>query len=265
MTPDGISLIKATTPASLRQLAALCRQSLPSGAVPAHTLRQVLGTSGQKHAEDFIQGLSRSGWSLEQIATLFEHVATTREATDAPDSLFELVLSGPHVDGVATRDTFAVMNELFVGAHTEVLLVGYAVHGGGELFKRLAERVAEHPSLRVWFCLDIPRRPTDTSLPEQIVQRFTEDFFARQWPWTPRPALHYDVRSLLPASHVRASLHAKCIVVDRTVALITSANFTDAAQHRNIEAGILVSYRPHVERLVSYFEGLRESGVLARA
>ena len=57
-------------------------------------------------------------------------------------------------------------------------------------------------------------------------------------------------------------MHAKCIAVDPRVALITSANFTEAAQGRNIEAGVLVRHKPTVRRLVAYFEGLVERGDL---
>lgn len=35
-------------------------------------------------------------------------------------------------------------------------------------------------------------------------------------------------------------LHAKCVVTDGRWTLLTSANFTEAAQERNIEAGVLV-------------------------
>lgn len=265
MTVDPLSMYGATSARGLRQLAAVCRESVSTGMIPPHALRQVLGLAAQARASDFIDELSGTGWSLDQIATLFEHVALTREAAEAHESLFELVLSGPQVDGVATRDTFAVMNELFVAANTEVLLVGYAVYGGSELFRNLAERLTVTPGLRVWFCLDIPRRPNDASEPAQIVQRYTKDFYARQWPWMPRPAIYYDARSLLASPNEKASLHAKCIIVDRQVALITSANFTQAAQHRNVEAGILVHHRPHVEKLVAYFNGLRDTGVLALA
>jgi phosphatidylserine/phosphatidylglycerophosphate/cardiolipin synthase-like enzyme len=53
-------------------------------------------------------------------------------------------------------------------------------------------------------------------------------------------------------------------VIDRSVALITSANFTEAAQQRNIEVGVIVKYPLFVERLVGYFEGLKESKQLVR-
>jgi phosphatidylserine/phosphatidylglycerophosphate/cardiolipin synthase-like enzyme len=47
-------------------------------------------------------------------------------------------------------------------------------------------------------------------------------------------------------------MHAKVIVVDDVAALVTSANFTAAAQRRNIEAGIVLRDHHHVRRLCTY-------------
>jgi phosphatidylserine/phosphatidylglycerophosphate/cardiolipin synthase-like enzyme len=52
------------------------------------------------------------------------------------------------------------------------------------------------------------------------------------------------------------------VVVDRSIALVTSANFTEAAQHRNIEAGLLIRHPGTVDRIVMYFEGLIACGHL---
>lgn len=44
----------------------------------------------------------------------------------------------------------------------------------------------------------------------------------------------------MPEEHVFASLHAKCVVVDERWVLVTSANFTDRGQTRNVEVGVLL-------------------------
>lgn len=54
------------------------------------------------------------------------------------------------------------------------------------------------------------------------------------------------------------------VVIDRKVAFITSANFTGAAQSRNIEAGVLLRQPRIATRLHGYFEGLIGTGVLRR-
>ncbi|HQX53463.1 MAG TPA: phospholipase D-like domain-containing protein, partial [Planctomycetaceae bacterium] len=69
--------------------------------------------------------------------------------------------------------------------------------------------------------------------------RYAQDFRERHWPWTPFPEVYYDPRALETDSKVRASLHAKIVAVDRRKIFITSANFTEAAQQRNIEMGLL--------------------------
>ena len=62
----------------------------------------------------------------------------------------------------------------------------------------------------------------------------------------------------------RAALHAKCVVVDDARALVTSANFTEAAQTRNIEAGALVHDAVFAQALRAQFEALVDAGELLR-
>jgi phosphatidylserine/phosphatidylglycerophosphate/cardiolipin synthase-like enzyme len=52
--------------------------------------------------------------------------------------------------------------------------------------------------------------------------------------------------------------------VDRQVAFVTSANFTEAAQTRNIEVGALIRCPRFAARLAAHFEVLAEVGTLRR-
>lgn len=174
----------------------------------------------------------------------------------------DLVLSGPDVDGIPTRDTQAVMHALLAEAREEVLLVGYVIHNAESLLKPLAERMAVNQNLRVRFCIDVRRDRNDTSSSQEIKNRFIKDFKARHWPWEPRPSVFYDPRSLEPWGSKRSSLHAKCLVIDRETALVTSANFTEAAQQRNIEAGVIVRDGHFAARIAEYFVGLCDTGHL---
>jgi phosphatidylserine/phosphatidylglycerophosphate/cardiolipin synthase-like enzyme len=248
---------------ALRALAASLREGPLSSGITRFALQQIAGARAGD-LEAYLAELGGAGLGPSQIALLVETVATVREKTPAPTSLFDLVLSGPELPGIPTADTAAVMHTLIEDAQSEVLLVAYAVHNGPRLFGRLAAKMQESPSLRVVFCLDIPRKRADTSLPGEIVSRFARDFRERHWPWPQIPELFYDPRSLSEDWEKRSSLHAKCVVVDRRVALVTSANLTEAARLRNIEAGVVVRYPPFVDRLVSYIEGLRETGQLMR-
>jgi phosphatidylserine/phosphatidylglycerophosphate/cardiolipin synthase-like enzyme len=78
------------------------------------------------------------------------------------------------------------------------------------------------------------------------------------------PAIYYDPEGRKLGSK-RTKLHAKCVVVDRRWAFVTSANFTEAAQERNIEAGVLLDQPRLAASLVERFAALRDAGVLRRA
>jgi phosphatidylserine/phosphatidylglycerophosphate/cardiolipin synthase-like enzyme len=237
------------------------REGPLSSGITRYTLQQIAGAEATD-LKTCLEDLQQHGMTPAHIALLAEGIAKARENIPAPSSVFELVLSGPDVPGIPTADTAAVTHTLIEEASSEVLLVSYAVHNGQRLFERLAARVKVLPSLRVVCCLDISRKYTDTSLSSEIVRRFAKEFREKHWPWQPLPELFYDPRSLSEDWEQRSSLHAKCVIVDRRVALVTSANFTEAARQRNIEAGVVVKYQPFVERLVGYFEGLRSTGQL---
>jgi phosphatidylserine/phosphatidylglycerophosphate/cardiolipin synthase-like enzyme len=114
--------------------------------------------------------------------------------------------------------------------------------------------------------LDVQRGPGDTSTAAEVVHRFAHRFKTQQWPPDrPLPQVFYDPRSLDMAADKRACLHAKCIVVDGESVFISSANFTEAAQERNIEVGLLARSRSLAERLVLHFDTLRAANLLMPA
>jgi phosphatidylserine/phosphatidylglycerophosphate/cardiolipin synthase-like enzyme len=248
--------------AALRGLVASLDTGLLSTGITQMGISQAAGTDAAAVAET-LRGLVAQGFTPQQLAVVVRGIAEAHERVPKPSSLFDLVLSGPDLPGVPMADTAAVVHTLITHATREVLLVGYAVHQGKKIFEPLANRMTELPALSVTLCLDIPRPYGDTSDSSALVRRFAEGFRVKHWPWPMLPALYYDPRSL-EAGDARASLHAKCVVVDRSEALVTSANFTDAAQRRNIELGVAIKHRPTVDRLADYFAGLCRSGKFIR-
>jgi phosphatidylserine/phosphatidylglycerophosphate/cardiolipin synthase-like enzyme len=79
--------------------------------------------------------------------------------------------------------------------------------------------------------------------------RFSQKFRTREWPGSRLPEIYYDPRSLELDAEKRASLHAKCVVIDNKLAFVSSANFTGAAQERNIEIGVLIRSKSFAQRL----------------
>ena len=126
--------------------------------------------------------------------------------------------------------------------------------------------MAELPELNVRMFLDVQRGPGDTSMASEVVKRFAQRFKTREWPeGRPLPKVFYDPRSLDLEADKRACLHAKCVVVDGEAVFISSANFTEAAQERNIEVGLLVRSNRLAEQLVLYFDTLLAANLLVRA
>ncbi len=176
----------------------------------------------------------------------------------------DLVWSGPEVAGLESRETGAVVRELFARARRSLLVACYAIHGGRDLFRILAERMDREPGLQVRLVVDIKRKPGDRTMDCDLVSRFAEDFRQRQWPGQRLPEVFYDPRSLdldLGRSE-RACMHAKCVVIDDEIAFVTSANFTEAAQQRNVELGLLVRQPVLAAGLRLRFEHLSAAGCL---
>jgi phosphatidylserine/phosphatidylglycerophosphate/cardiolipin synthase-like enzyme len=248
---------------SLKSLSASLRSGPLALGVTTSVLQQIAGerSPAVKHC---LEAFLAAGMSTQHVAIVVDALVESRERMIEPSVLMELVLSGPDVPGVPTSDTAATMHSLIQEARSEILMIGYAVHNAKPLFAPLAKRMIGEGAIKVVFCLDISRKHGDTSLDSEIVRRFADEFSTKHWPWRPLPELYYDPRSLAQNAEHHSSLHAKCVVSDRKVALITSANFTEAAQQRNIEAGLLVRHATVAERVAGYFEGLRTSRQLVQ-
>lgn len=202
------------------------------------------------------------GMAPAHLAETLQLLAEARTHEQEIRDRVELVWTGPEVPGTVSRDTSVVVRQLFQRAKRSVLIAGYAVAQGRQLFEPLAKRMAEEPALAVRMFLNIPRPYLDNSTDDAILRAYVTDFFSNHWPWERRPGIFFDPRALGGAAGGRASLHAKCVVIDNEVAFITSANFTEAAHDRNIEAGVLVQDAVFARSLVSQFEILVSHGVL---
>jgi phosphatidylserine/phosphatidylglycerophosphate/cardiolipin synthase-like enzyme len=201
-------------------------------------------------------------WGVIALALLLDTVAETRARAPNIADLVELVWTGPESLGVSNRDTAVVVRELFGTATNEVLVAGFAVYQGREVFRRLAERMEELPALRVRLYLDVGRPHGDVTASSDLVWRFLSRFRTTEWPGEKLPELYYDPRSLDENQEKRSSLHAKCVVVDRRIAFVTSANFTEAAHSRNIEVGALIRSPVFAQELANHFDSLAAAAAL---
>jgi phosphatidylserine/phosphatidylglycerophosphate/cardiolipin synthase-like enzyme len=212
-----------------------------------------------------LQRLSTDGMQPAQLAYLLRAIATEREAAQRTTDRVELVWTGPERTTSASRDTGVVVRELFSAARHGVYVAGFAVHKGRSVFRALADNMASNPTLTVRMFLNIGRKHHDARSSGQVVQEFMQSFASNDWPGGRLPELYHDPRALLTEAGPRASLHAKCIVVDNRWSFITSANFTEAAQERNIEAGLVVDDVNLAAALRAHLDALIETGIVQSA
>jgi phosphatidylserine/phosphatidylglycerophosphate/cardiolipin synthase-like enzyme len=196
------------------------------------------------------------------LADCLDLLGQDRGQRPVAEDLIDLVWTGPEAPGIVNRDTSVVVREMFQAARESVLVAGYAVYQGQSVFRELAERMDEVPGLRVQMFLDVRRPPNDPTSSSELVRAFADRFLQKEWPGDRLPKLYYDPRSLVADHASRASLHAKCVVVDKEQAFVTSANFTEAAQTKNIEVGVYLRSSPFASRLAEHFETLAALHIL---
>jgi phosphatidylserine/phosphatidylglycerophosphate/cardiolipin synthase-like enzyme len=212
-----------------------------------------------------LQALSEGGMQLAHIAYMLRLLAEERATTQAATDRVQLVWSGKEVLADKSRDTAIVVQELFRQARESVLIVSYALDTGSKaetIFGPLAARMDAEPSLQVRLFVNVHRRDQDKTDEAILLQEFADNFRTKIWPGKRLPKVFHDPRCLEIDAKKRACLHAKCIVIDTDQALITSANFTEAAHESNIEAGTLISDPILVRALKAQFDTLVDHGEL---
>jgi phosphatidylserine/phosphatidylglycerophosphate/cardiolipin synthase-like enzyme len=211
---------------------------------------------------DDVLRLVGEGMSESHLVLLLESAADCVEIRGSHVRA-ELVWSGPEVAGPRSRDTSVVLQALFSQAKDEVLLSTFVVHQPAVVFRGLADRIAERPALNARVFLHIGRGLRDTVIDGELVREFG-DHLGREWPGPRRPEVYYDPRGLSVGGSIRATWHAKCVVIDRQVAFVTSANFTERAQTRNVEAGVLISSPEFAQQLAAQFDALVQARLVTR-
>jgi phosphatidylserine/phosphatidylglycerophosphate/cardiolipin synthase-like enzyme len=252
--------------ADLAELAKALRSQRLDHPYSISALQRLVDETAVASAAQALQDLANQGFTAGQIGVLIEYLLIARGQRRVAEDLIDLVTSGPEAPGITNRSTSVVVRELFAHAHRSVLVAGYAVYQGQKVFQALSERMASVPELSVKLFLDISRGHRDTSASSEIRRRFVHKFRTKDWPVGGKlPQVYFDPRSLESEPQKRSSLHAKCIVVDGTKVFVSSANFTEAAQERNIEVGLLIESPRLAQKITSHFDMLTQTVCLIPA
>ena len=254
----------------LRLADALEREKLrPSYASTA--VGRYVGSSSAEDTAVELRRLAGLGMSPVHIAYTTRLLAEERAASQAIRDRVDVVWTGPEVEGSLSRDSATVARELLGQAERSILLASYAIDPNVDKVKRLlgglATRMDAKPELDVQLFLNVKRgwkKGVQDDRAEEVLVAEEATRFRGLWPGVRRPAVYYDPRALALGLGPRACLHAKVVVVDQKRALITSANLTEAAHERNIEAGVLIEDSELARTLERQFSSLVEAGLLVR-
>ncbi len=209
--------------------------------------------------------LHAAGVAPANIATMLELLAAERLDKQVARDAVSLVMSPPEQNTENARTTGEVVQELFREAQRSVLVASYAIDDGAKaeaLFGDLAARMDAEPNLEVTLIANIHREYGDTAARRSLILQFRDRFKKKVWPGERLPAVYFDPRSIAEDKKKRSVQHAKCVVVDEAAVFLTSANFTEAAQERNIEAGVLLRRPDMAKRVRRHFLRLIEGNGL---
>lgn len=244
------------TPADLEALA----DGLVDGRISAlNSSASILHAGFDEGAVLLLAGLERTDPKI--VAWMLRTLATERRAAgDRYARVAQLVWSGEAHDDQGIRDTRVVLDDVFRKAQRHVLVATFVIYDGLIVFRTLAEQMRALPGLAVDLYVNLSSNTGAAEDEAGDVSDFLRTFRQRHWPSDVRlPRIFFDPETRKLGSE-RLSLHAKCVVVDEMWAFVTSANFTAAAQERNVEVGVLLEHPRLAKALAARFQGLQDQG-----
>lgn len=185
----------------------------------------------------------------EAAAYLRGYAAAHLRARDAVQ--VRTVWSGPSTPGVPVRATAQVLVEVIGEAQDELLAMTYAARPYPALTQALTDAAARGVHTHVVV-------ETLAGARGLLAGREPASAFAS----VPGLLLWHWVRD--PVTDSFARQHAKLAVADRRVLFLGSANLTESAARRNIEAGVLVRGGDAPQRASEHIVELQRQGILQR-
>ena len=246
--------------ASLKQVSTTVleqlREAISSGLLKPPTDRAALVGFGVRHQLEAIEYALAGHKRAACLSVLGVALSEREDRRPTP----ELVWTGPEARAGAARDTAIVLRELFEGARESVILAGYSFDHARDVLAPLHGSMRDH-QVDARFFVDVAQMERD-ELEDAHLARQLGGFLSDNWPFgDPRPRLFYDKRALRPGPPW-CSLHAKCVVIDGAKAFVSSANFTQRGQERNIEVGVLIEDANFASYLAGQWLGLLEAGIV---
>lgn len=211
--------------------AALRQQRLP------HLAAQRAFAVNRGEVKSLLVALVKEAGGAELAAAVLDGIAAVPRRPGP-----EPVWTAPTLPGLGGRTTLAVA-ELINRATATVYAATYSAGAGSDYVQALAHAIDRGVAVTV--IVDRGMQEKNGGLVPKALAG------ARVWAYAPESVGEY-----VPLQH------AKLVVVDRTAALVTSANFSNAAAKLNLECGLLSHDVDVAENLVQQLETLYDHGAL---
>lgn len=250
---------------SLRQLAEMLERTPERFPLSSSDVYE-LGVSRRKRGElaQTCAEMVQMGISGVTAAWMIRTILEERKAEAARAPKVSPVWSAKDQEGQSQR-SLIVLGDLFREAQNQVWLSTYNIdvfRKSKIIFEPLIQRHADG-ELSVRLFLNIkPTREDYGRSREDVVARFRKKFREQVWKSAKLPEVFYDPSALDTERNQQSCLHAKAVMIDTTKVLITSANFSEAAQLRNIEAGVLIEDAEVTETYLRTFQRLVEANLV---
>ncbi|MGW0367454.1 DISARM system phospholipase D-like protein DrmC [Streptomyces coeruleorubidus] len=190
---------------------------------------------------------SESVHASEAAAYVRGYVAARRQAREAVR--VRTVWSGPSTPAVPVRATAQVLVEVIKEARHELLAMTYAARPYQALTRALTEAVGR--GVRTHVVVETLVGAGGLLSGNEPADAFASVPGLWLWAWARDPA-----------EQGRSRQHAKLAVADRHTLLLGSANLTESAARRNIEAGVLVTGGEAPRRTAEHIVELQRLGIL---
>ena len=213
-----------------------------------------LVAEGLAHLKESLACLA--GLDRDAVAALLGAVLAERRRRVSTS--VDLVWTGPEVPGSVSRDTAVALRELFASATERVLVAGFWFFNAADILRPLHAVMRDRGVEALMFLHIEPAQTAHANLDAHVAEQVRR-FLHYSWPFgEPFPALYYNPDTVRQGAGV--ILHAKCVVVDERRSLVTSANFTESAQTRNIEVGALIDDATFARSLVQQWRSAADAG-----
>ncbi|MET7901955.1 DISARM system phospholipase D-like protein DrmC [Streptomyces sp. NPDC005336] len=183
---------------------------------------------------------------VEAAAYVRGYVAAMLRARDMVQ--VRTVWSGPSTPAVPVRATAQVLVEVINEAHDELLAMTYAARPYPALRRALTEAAARGVQTHV--VVETLAGARGLLSGREPAEAFASVPGLRLWHWARDSA-----------EHVHSRQHAKLAVADRRTLFLGSANLTESAARRNIEAGVLVTGGEAPRRAAEHIVELQRLGI----